>query len=108
MPTWTTSWSGGYPNLCYGEWTLFKNGVEVRTDIPFQGEPADTYGTYQRWYFANWMEEFEDYDDGLDEGSWIKEYEDWLKTIASESEWGYIYQAFNENDWRYSSCGGCI
>lgn len=106
---WTVEWSGAYPNLCTGTWTLFKNGEKVDTVIPFQHEPADTFGNYSHWYFdQDYFEQNEWYEDGLSESEWCEEYADWLKTIAPEDEWGFIYDAFSLSDWRYGSCMGCV
>lgn len=46
MSEWVAEWSGSYPSLCCGEWTLYHNEEEVDVSIPFQGHPADTYGEY--------------------------------------------------------------
>lgn len=107
---WTTKWSGEWPTLCYGHWTLYKNGEEVETDIPFQNLDANTHGSYANWFY-NWElgeEDFEVYINGLNKDEWCSEYRDWLKTIAPESEWEAIYDAFTINDWRPGSCGGCL
>lgn len=52
MSEWVAEWSGSYPNLCRGEWTLYHNEEEVDVSIPFQGHPADTYGKYWKWFFG--------------------------------------------------------
>lgn len=112
MSEWRTEWTGSYPNLCSGVWHLYKDDVEVYN--PFKDEdgygvPADTYGMYSGWYFdGNYMEMFYDYEDGLSEKAWIDEHKEWLSNIADEEEWFDIYYAFQANDWRYGSCGGCI
>ena len=103
------NWSGSYPCLCSGEWTLFKNEIEIKEPIPFQNNPANTYGVYSEWHFdENWIEQFEDYEDGLLCTEWCKEYKDYLSKIAPMDEWDKIYYAFQENDWRHCECGGCI
>lgn len=133
---WQTKWTGDYPNLCSGNWILYKNGKELNVDIPFNknikikrlpfgykgkyieengfykiliGKPANTFGEYQEWYFNDdSLEEFKFYKDGLKCDEWCETHKEWLKTIAPESEWHSIFEAFQENDWRHDSCGGCI
>lgn len=109
---WATTWSGETWALCYGEWTLYHNGEEVGVEIPFKTEPANTFGQYWRWWFggeSGWEEQWETYEDGLEEYDWVQENIDYLKQITTdESQYGYIYKAFQKNDWRYQSCGGCI
>ena len=107
---WSTKWTGDYPCLCHGEWVLYKNGVLVNTDIPFQGSPANTYGSYQEWFFAgeDYEEDWDEYEDGETEAQWCANNRQWLETLADADEWPDIYAAFQENDWRHNSCGGCI
>lgn len=106
---YNSEWTGSYPNLCYGEWKLYKNGDEVNTEIPFRYTSADTFGTYHRWYFnSDWHEEWEDYEDGLPEQEWIANHQKWLRTIAPKTDWPSIYHAFAANDFREGECGGCI
>lgn len=106
MSEWTTRWTGKYPNLCRGRWHLYRDGNEV--DNPFNGSPAYTDGTYCSWHFENWLEVFEDYHDGLSEEDWIDENREWLESIAEEGDFPKIFRAFQENDFREMSCGGCI
>ena len=110
MADWSTEWTGEFPNLCRGEWILYKGGKEVDTDIPFQEGNANTFGTYESFHFDdNWSEEWETYESGLDKDDWIDENIEWLRTLsADEQDWEDIFYAFQENDWRHQSCGGCI
>lgn len=104
-------WSGSYPCLCFGEWTLKIDGKDVSKKIPedLRKSSMNTYGTYQSWHFEDWMEVFEGYDDGLDCGEWIEENAYWLNTIAGDySVQEKIYHAINAEDFRSGSCGGCI
>ena len=109
---WYTNWSGSWPCLCYGEWMLYHNGEKIDVEIPFQGEPADTYGSYSQWSFggeSGWDEEWEFYEDGLGEEAWIEENIEYLKQVTDDDEqYVYIYEAFKVNDFRIGSCGGCI
>lgn len=109
MNAYSAIWSGEYPNLCYGFWTLYKNGEPMKTDIPFAETDAETYGTYSRWSFnSDWEEEWEEYEDGLSCAEWIMKYKDWLSSIAPKDDWENIYNAFTVEDFRRGECGGCI
>ena len=104
-------WSGSYPCKCSGRWTLEVNGIDVTCYIPKEiiNEPMDTYGTYQSWHFEDWMEVFEDYEDGLDCGEWIEKNKYWLDIITNDINVQMeIFNAISVEDWRYGECGGCI
>lgn len=108
---WVAEWSGTAWSLCSGSWALFHDGKEIDTEIPFQGEPADTFGAYSSWYFggdSGWMEEWDEYEDGMECDEWCDENREWLSTIAPETEWEEIFRAFQAEDFRPNSCGGCI
>lgn len=107
---WYADWSGNYPCLCSGEWTLYHNGEEIDVKIPFQNDPANTFGEYSEWYFdEDYIENERYYEDGLDEEEWIKENIEYLKQVTDDNkQYEYIYKAFQENDWRYGSCMGCV
>jgi predicted SAM-dependent methyltransferase len=104
-------WSGSYPCLCYGEWTLKVDGKDVSKKIPkdLRKKSMNTFGTYQSWHFENWLEVFEDYTDGLHCEDWIEENDYWLNEITTENDVKIlIYQAIQSCDFRSGSCGGCI
>lgn len=105
-------WSGSCPCLCNGEWTLFIDGKDVSDKIPkdYRNEPMNTNGVYSSWRFGNdWEVEWHNYEDGLKCEDWIKENKEWLDRITTDKcEQEDIYYAFQLNDWRYESCGGCI
>ena len=106
------NWSGSHPDLCFGEWILEVDGVNMSDKIPeeIRCMPMYTYGTYEYWYFNdNGYEVSEDYDDGLGEEEWIVENDYWLDTITHDSDVkSQIFNAIQEQDWRTNSCGGCI
>lgn len=109
MSVWEAKWSGKWPCLCSGEWTLYRDREKVNIDIPFQEGPASTYKTYSEWYFDNWLEHWRDYEDGLKFEDWKITYQDFLEELTQDpQEWEKIYLAFQKNDWRYGCCGGCI
>ena len=104
-------WSGSYPNLCSGRWRLEVNGVDVTCYIPpkLRNCPMETLGEYQSWHFENWNEVFESYVDGLSCNEWIEKNKYWLDIITDDIDvQTEIFNAINEEDWRYGSCGGCI
>lgn len=120
MAEFVTEWTGRYPTLCSGIWHLYRDGEEINVkDIPFNyddcdpewfhARPAETFGTYSLIYFGRDFEErYEEYADGLSVEEWIEKYRDWLETIAEEADFSKVYAAFQENDFRHTSCGGCL
>lgn len=105
------NWSGSYPCLCSGKWSLEVNGVDVTCYIPKEiiNEPMDTLGEYESWHFEDWTEVFEDYVDGLNCNEWIEKNKYWLDIITDDVDvQTEIFNAINAEDWRYGSCGGCI
>ena len=104
-------WSGSYPCLCYGKWTLIVDGKDVSGLIPEELREYDmnTYGEYYSWHFENWIEVFESYEDGLVCDEWIEKNKYWLDTITEDiNVQKEIYDAISEQDFRHGSCGGCI
>ena len=105
-------WSGRGFALCIGKWTLKVNGEDVTNKIPEDLRKSDmnTFGTYKRWFFnENWIEEWEDYEDGLDCEEWIAANKEWIDTITTDHKTKQeIYYAINAEDFRRGSCGGCI
>ena len=117
-------WTGGYPSLCVGEWKLYRKYEDILEDgtkdigydnisnlIPedIKHEPMYTFGEYQRWYFdSDYIEQFESYENGLDFEEWCYDNEPWIHPICEPEDYRDLYDAFNEEDWRYESCGGCI
>ena len=105
------NWSGTYPNLCSGKWTLIVDDVDYSELISHKDE-MNTYGTYENWYFggeSGWEEIWESYEDGLTFLDWQYENKDWLNKITTDkSVQRQIYDAISMCDWRHGSCGGCI
>ena len=110
MPIWKTEWTGKFPNHCHGEWILYRDGAKINVEIPFAKLPAATKGCYQGFYFDDkWNCFWYDYIDGMDYPDWSNHFFDFLKSITTDmAEWKDIYRAFQKNDWRFCSCGGCI
>lgn len=97
--------------MCYGQWEIIIDGI-LLTGI--ENLPFDTTGTYSSWHFENWLEVFEDFEDGVDFS------EDWLSTNGlsnslirhrislTTDEKIELFSKIQEQDWRHGSCGGCI
>lgn len=104
-------WSGAYPCLCSGSWTLFVNGKNVTRHIPkdLKYSSMNTAGIYQSWHFEDQQEVFDDYMDGLECDEWITENKKWLNKITSDADiQKEIFYAIQKQDFRALSCGGCI
>ena len=107
-------WTGSYPNLCSGKWELFVDGRDVSKNIPEERRhsPMDTERTYRKWYFggeSGWEEQWETYEDGLNEEDWIAENNSWLSAITDDADTkSQIFEAIRACDWRHGECGGCI
>lgn len=102
------NWSGSYPTKCVGEWTLSVGGIDYSYLIPEDKKrtPMNTAGVYSKWYFnENWTEVFEDYEDGLEFDEWLAE-NPWVQEVPALAL--DIFLAFQDEDWRYGQCGGCI
>ncbi len=104
-------WTGRGFALCVGEWKLYVDGKDVTDKIPedLRTEPMNTYKRYGRWYFKDWVEEWESYYDGLKQDEWIESNKYWLDKITKDIDvQRQIFKAINEEDFRTNSCGGCI
>ena len=103
-----TRWSGEYPVLCYGHWTIKIDNEDYSHLIPEakKNTHMNTYGIYINNYFGDDFEEKTDeYTDGLMADQWIQENE-WVEELPADPY--EIFKAFQENDWRYGECGGCL
>jgi hypothetical protein len=106
------NWSGQYPALCQGEWSIIVDGKDVSKKIPIllRKSPMNTYKIYQSWSFDMVFNEMcESYADGLRMDKWIKANRKWLRKITkSREKQEEIYKGINSKDFRHNSCGGCI
>lgn len=103
-------WTGAWPCLCFGEWIIRKNGVDVSCLMPDEMRHCEmnTAGTYSSWHFEDWEEVFEDYEDGLECEEWIADNA-WISELCdSHEEMVELFYAIQAQDWRHGSCGGCI
>ena len=111
-------WSGSYPNLCSGKWTISFDGKQVKVPSALVGSPMETSGVYESWHFggdSGWEEIFESYENGYSFQEWILKNK-WifpaLKSIGvtdvTEQECQELFSKIQSEDWRSGSCGGCI
>lgn len=111
MKNFKAEWTGSYPSLCFGVWRLYIDGKDKSDLIPekLRRHPMDTAGMYQTWYLEDWEVVFENYEDGLECDDWIKENDFWISKIADcYDEKVALFKAFQDQDFRTGSCGGCI
>ncbi len=112
MANFEINWSGESYCLCYGEWTICRNGVDVSDLIPgnLLNNHMGTRKEYSAWHITeDWDEEWEYYFDGLSAKKWIRKNRYWISKICSNREEEFqLYHAINALDWRPGSCGGCI
>ncbi len=112
MANFEVNWSGESSCLCYGEWTICRNGVDVSDLIPDNliDNHMGTRKEYSAWHITDdWDEEWEHYFDGLSAKKWIRKNRYWISKICSNREEEFqLYHAINALDWRPGSCGGCI
>ena len=101
-------WTGGYPNLCSGEWEISYKGTLVQLPEEIRTSSMDTYGSYSQWHFEDWLEVFESYESGMLYDSWIRK-NNWAEKITEvEEELQELFNKIQDQDWRHGSCGGCI
>lgn len=104
----SVTWSGRWPNLCSGEWRIMVDDVDYSSIIPEdqRTSPMGTYKTYTYWHFSeDWEDIWADLTSGLKFPDWVKE-NPWVNKIPALAQ--DIYNAIQENDWDYGTCGGCI
>ena len=107
------NWSGSYPNLCSGIWTIAVNGITLGG---LGDSHMETLGSYQSWHFEDWIEVFESYEDGMDFNEWKGNLPNNLGMSLRLAGFNpkdntlleSLYDAVCSEDWRSSSCGGCI
>lgn len=106
----SANWSAQGHSLCLGHWQI------TYLDLPLilpQPQAENDMGT--RANFSYFYPDDDDYIEGLAFEDWLEENVDWLLTvfeqhnIPTEAEYFvWFYQAVNAQDWRCSSCGGCM
>ena len=103
-------WSGKYPCLCNGKWSLCVDGQWVSDRIPeeLRDEPMDTHIVYFETSFFEDEPVDERCEDGLRCREWVAKNQYWLDNISADEEVQCeIFEAFQKADWRRHTCGGC-
>ena len=115
MVSFKARWSGGYPTLCYGEWSLEYKGLPVVIPEDHRTGHMGTSNTYSSWHFEDWLEVFEDHEEGLEKDEWIATNKHWVDDMfathnikKSEGNYKDLFEALQASDFRPNSCGGCI
>ncbi|WP_437891329.1 hypothetical protein [Phytobacter sp. V91] len=103
-------WTRGGNLLCHGEWIISWQGHPLV--LPESRREKDM-GTWAIYSIID--PEDETFAQGLEEDEWIIENVDWLTDlffdhqIPMESDnYRLFYQAVNRQDWRCTSCAGCM
>lgn len=109
------TWTGEWPRKCRGRWIFEVDGKDYRYLLPFANDdgfdlPADTYGEHECWNMDDEGErEWLYLTTGLDIEDWIEQNREWLSVITPhERDWDDIFYAFQQADWRFQECGGCV
>tara|TARA_R110000765_G_scaffold426338_1_gene541624 strand:+ start:1095 stop:1445 length:351 start_codon:yes stop_codon:yes gene_type:complete len=109
-------YTGSYPSRCLGEWSVTVNDKKLDIGSDSSGE-KDTSICYSTWHFEDWIDVWEDHEDGLDFSEWCQSEigKRIIGYIQSEvdGELTYdekidIFGQVQDLDFRSSSCGGCI
>jgi len=108
-------WSGKWPNLCSGKWSLTCNDIELEIPEDKIHNPMGTHGFYRKLNSTTSEEiSYFDYEDGMyfDEwarwnGSWVKQMFEKVGIKMNGDLYANVFLEFQKHDWRRNSCGGC-
>lgn len=108
-------WTGCYPCLCYGEWIIKYNDIELYVPEKVKHNCMNTFKEYDSWHFEDWDEVWTTYEDGLHKEEWLERNMNWIMKMfekedveVTEELLDELYEKIKEEDWRHGSCGGCI
>lgn len=103
-------WSAQGHTLCLGHWEITYLGLPIVLPQPYVEKDMGTRGN-----FSYLFEDDDDFIEGEPFETWLDINIDWLldvfeqHNIPTEAEYfEFFYQAVNAQDWRCSSCGGCM
>lgn len=106
----TAKWSAQGHTLCLGHWHITYQGITIVLPEPHAINDMNTRGNFS-WMFPDEDEFIE----GLAFPEWLEVNVDWLLELFQKyniptdpHHFECFYQAVNQQDWRCSSCGGCI
>ncbi len=104
------TWSERGHTLCLGHWELRYRGRPLALPGERCEEPMGTHGNFSFLY-----PDEPGFAEGLHEEAWILANIDWLTGLfvangvpVDEAHFRWVYRAFNDQDWRCGSCGGCL
>lgn len=96
--------------MCLGHWQVWFQGKELVLPEAHREGDMGTFGN-----FSYLFPDDPAWEEGLQEDDWIVANIDWLSDWFTEQDipldesyFRWFYEAFNQVDWRCSSCGGCI
>ena len=104
------SWSGSYPTLCSGKWTILKDGEDVSGAIP--KDLRVSYMNTQKEYVCLSLDKDNQIQKtplirGLDRSTWMN-INVWIWNICSnDEEANELYDEIVKQDWFHNTCGGC-
>lgn len=104
------NWSAQGHSLCLGHWTILFEDKPIELPQMQSENHMNTFGNF------SWLDPDDDaFIEGLAFEDWIEKNADWLNDVFEqyaisfdEQHIQWFYQAVNKQDWRCSSCGGCI
>ncbi|ENL6905769.1 hypothetical protein AB5R89_003954 [Enterobacter ludwigii] len=104
------AWSRGGNLLCHGHWIISWQNQALQ--LPESRREKDM-GTWAIYSIID--PEDDTFAQGLKEDEWIIENVDWLTDVFFDAgipletaNYRYFYQAVNTQDWRCTSCAGCM
>lgn len=106
--TLEVTWTGSYPNLCGGEWIIRYGGVYLNVPERYKDVSMYTARAYETWYFnEDYIEDWEDNYDGLEEEEWIESNREWVTEMfeekgfeVTESLLSLFFREVNASDFR--------
>lgn len=106
----TATWSAQGHTLCLGQWHITYQDLKVTLPLEIAENDMQTRGN-----FSYLFPDEEEFIEGLTLEEWSEKNIDWLIDVFTQhniptdvQHVSWFYQAVNEQDWRCSSCGGCI
>ncbi len=104
------TWSRSGNLLCHGHWIIIWQGEAVTLPEARQEKDMGTWAIY-----SIIDPEDETFAQGLPEDDWIIDNVDWLTDLFFDhaipletDSYRQFYQAVNKQDWRCTSCAGCM
>lgn len=103
-------WSAAGHTLCLGHWQISYLDQAIVLPDKIANHDMNTRGNFS-WMFPDEAEFIE----GLGFEDWLEDNVEWLSDVFIQHDipldaehFLHFYQAVNSEDWRCSSCGGCI